>query len=88
MPNNFVKFITKLNTNKKGKKKLNNIGGFGSITAIPKEIKNPQIVACTDGVGTKIEIANILNKFNTIGIDLVAMSVNDLIVQGATPLIF
>ena len=85
---NFVKFISQLNTNKKGKKKLSNIGGFGSITAIPKKMKNPQIVACTDGVGTKIEIANTLNKFNTIGIDLVAMSVNDLIVQGATPLIF
>ena len=46
-------------------------------------MKNPKIVACTDGVGTKIEIANMLNKFDTIGIDLVAMSVNDLIVQGA-----
>ena len=46
------------------------------------------MVACTDGVGTKIEIANKLNKFNTIGIDLVAMSVNDLIVQGAKPLFF
>ena len=85
---NFVKFISQLNTNKKGKKKLSNIGGFGSITPIPKKFNNPQIVACTDGVGTKIEIANTLNKFNTIGIDLVAMSVNDLIVQGATPLIF
>ena len=47
-----------------------------------------KIVACTDGVGTKIEIANTLNKFDTIGIDLVAMSVNDLIVQGAKPLLF
>ena len=69
-------------------KKLNNIGGFGSVTNIPNNIANPKIVACTDGVGTKIEIANLLNKFDTIGIDLVAMSVNDLIVQGAKPLIF
>ena len=84
----FVKYITNISTRKKGKKKLNNIGGFGSITDIPRNLKNPKIVACTDGVGTKIEIANLLNKFDTIGIDIVAMSVNDLIVQGAKPLFF
>ena len=85
---NFVKFISKISSKKKGKKKFNNIGSFGSISDIPKNIKNPMIVGCTDGVGTKIEIANTLNKFDTIGIDLVAMSVNDLIVQGARPLFF
>jgi phosphoribosylformylglycinamidine cyclo-ligase len=85
---NFVKFISSISSNNKGKKKFNNIGGFGSISNIPKNIKNPKIVACTDGVGTKIEIANALNKYDTIGIDLVAMSVNDLIVQGARPLLF
>ena len=85
---NFINFISLLSSKKKGKKKFSNIGSFGSITNIPKNIKNPKIVACTDGVGTKIEIANLLKKFNTIGIDLVAMSVNDLIVQGAKPLIF
>ena len=84
----FIKFISNISPKKKGKKKLNNIGGFGSITDLPKNINNPKIVACTDGVGTKIEIANLLNKYNTIGIDLVAMSVNDLIVQGAKPLFF
>ena len=84
----FVKFISNISTKNQGKKKLNNIGGFGSITNIPKNIENPKIVACTDGVGTKIEIANTLKKFDTIGIDLVAMSVNDLIVQGAKPLFF
>ena len=84
----FVKFISNISAKKKGKKKLNNIGGFGSINDIPKNLDNPKIVACTDGVGTKIEIANMLNKYDTIGIDLVAMSVNDLIVQGAKPLIF
>jgi len=84
----FVKFISNSSTNKKGKKKFRNIGGFGSITSIPKNLRNPKLVACTDGVGTKIEIANELNKFDTIGIDLVAMSVNDLIVQGAKPLFF
>jgi len=84
----FIKYIINTSANKKGKKKLKNIGGFGSIFNIPKNLKNPKIVACTDGVGTKIEIANELNKFDTIGIDLVAMSVNDLIVQGAKPLFF
>ena len=84
----FVNFISSISTRKKGKKKYNNIGGFGSISSIPKNIKRPKIVACTDGVGTKIEIANLINKYDTIGIDLVAMSVNDLIVQGAKPLLF
>jgi len=85
---NFVKFISLISTKNKDKKKSQNIGGFGSISNIPKNIKKPKIVACTDGVGTKVEIANTLNKYDTIGIDLVAMSVNDLIVQGAKPLLF
>ncbi|MDC0406628.1 phosphoribosylformylglycinamidine cyclo-ligase [Candidatus Pelagibacter sp.] len=85
---NFINFISTVSSKKKGKKKFSNIGGFGSISDIPNHIKQPKIVACTDGVGTKIEIANTLNKFDTIGIDLVAMSVNDLIVQGAKPLLF
>ena len=85
---NFVKFISSLSKKTENSKNFQNIGGFGSITNIPKNVKNPQIVASTDGVGTKIEIANELGKFNTIGIDLVAMCVNDLIIQGATPLIF
>ena len=85
---NFVNFISNVSSKKKGKKKFSNIGGFGSITSIPHGINQPKIVACTDGVGTKIEIANTLNKHDTIGIDLVAMSVNDLIVQGAKPLLF
>ena len=85
---NFVKFISSISSNNKGKKKFANIGGFGSISSIPKNLKNPKIVACTDGVGTKVEIANVLNKYDTSGIDLVAMSVNDLIVQGARPLLF
>ena len=84
----FVSFISSISSKKRGNKKNANIGGFGSVTDLPKDIKNPKIVACTDGVGTKIEIANLLNKYDTIGIDLVAMSVNDLIVQGAKPLFF
>ncbi len=84
----FVNFISKISSKNKGNKKLNNIGSFGSISSIPKSVKNPKIVACTDGVGTKVEIANLLNKYDTIGKDLVAMSVNDLIVQGAKPILF
>ena len=84
----FVNFISNISSKKKGKKKFSKIGGFGSIFDIPSNFKNPKIVASTDGVGTKIEIANYINKYDTIGIDLVAMSVNDLIVQGAKPLFF
>ena len=84
----FINFITNISSKKRGNKKIKEIGGFGSISNLPKNIKNPKIVACTDGVGTKIEIANLLKKYDTIGIDLVAMSVNDLIVQGARPLFF
>ena len=66
------------------------IGGFGSLFDISNiKIKDPVIVSCTDGVGTKIDLANKFKKFDTIiGIDLVAMCVNDLIVQGARPLFF
>ena len=84
----FVKYISSnLNKSKKSGN-FKNIGGFGAISKIPKYIKNPYMVTSTDGVGTKIEIANILNKYDTIGIDLVAMCVNDLIVQGAKPFLF
>ena len=86
--NKFVKFISKISKKDKKNKSFENIGGFGSISNIPKNIKKPKLVASTDGVGTKIEIANALNKYDTIGIDLVAMCVNDIIVQGAKPLLF
>tara|TARA_B100000963_G_C22607977_1_gene663510 strand:+ start:1104 stop:2126 length:1023 start_codon:yes stop_codon:yes gene_type:complete len=84
----FIKFIS--STTKKSKKsgKFKNIGGFGALTKLPGNLKNPYLVTSTDGVGTKIEVTNQLNKFDTIGIDLVAMCVNDLIVQGARPLLF
>jgi len=86
--NKFIKFISNLTKKGNSKNKFKNIGGFGSITAIPKKFVNPLLVASTDGVGTKLEIANTLKKFDTIGIDLVAMCVNDILVQGAKPLIF
>ncbi len=84
----FVKFISKITSKQNKNKKQNNIGNFGSISKIPSRLKSVHLVAGTDGVGTKIEIANELNKFDTIGIDLVAMSVNDVLVQGGRPFIF
>ena len=89
----FVDYIAKVSKKnvKKKNKYLNkdNIGAFGSTFDISKiKIKDPLIVSSTDGVGTKIDLANQFNKFDTIGIDLVAMCVNDLIVQGAKPLFF
>ncbi len=68
---------------------LAGLGGFGAMFEIPLEkYKNPVLISGTDGVGTKLKVAEMLNRHNTIGIDLVAMCVNDLIVQGAEPLFF
>ena len=86
---NHISLIAKKNVEKKKSNSTDEIGGFGSLFDISKsKIKDPVIVSCTDGVGTKIELANKFKKFDTIGIDLVAMCVNDLIVQGAKPLFF
>ena len=93
LANKLVKHISRISEKdvKKARDARNKdvIGGFGSLFDISNlNIKDPVIVSCTDGVGTKIELANKYKKFDTIGIDLVAMCINDLIVQGAKPLFF
>ncbi|MBT6014970.1 MAG: phosphoribosylformylglycinamidine cyclo-ligase, partial [Nitrosomonadales bacterium] len=70
------------------KEVLGSLGGFGSMFEMPEHINNPVLVSGTDGVGTKLKLAFELNKHDTIGQDLVAMCVNDIIVQGAEPLFF
>ena len=83
-----VKRIKPFVKNTKRPEILSGLGSFSAISRIPSHIKNPLLVTCTDGVGTKIEIAKAENRFENLGIDLVAMCVNDLVVCGAEPLLF
>jgi phosphoribosylformylglycinamidine cyclo-ligase len=87
--NLFVEKIKPLIKTTARKEVMSGIGGFGALFRLDVEkFKNPILVSSTDGVGTKLKVAQSMNKHDTVGIDLVAMSVNDVIVQGAEPLFF
>ena len=87
--NQFVKKISPIVKATYRPEVLNDLGGFGALFSIRKDkYDNPVLVSSTDGVGTKLNVAFLLDKHDTIGIDLVAMVVNDIVVQGAEPLFF
>ncbi len=87
--NTFVKLIKPLVKATSRPEVLADIGGFGGLFSLSSgKYKNPVLVSGTDGVGTKLKIAFLADRHDTIGIDLVAMCVNDIIVQGAEPLFF
>lgn len=87
--NSFVERIKPLVKMTSRREVRGGIGGFGGAFALDmNRYKNPLLIGATDGVGTKLKIAQLMGRHNTVGIDLVAMSVNDVVVQGAEPLFF
>ncbi|MBU0758943.1 MAG: phosphoribosylformylglycinamidine cyclo-ligase [Candidatus Omnitrophica bacterium] len=86
--NKFVKDIAKMVASTSRSEVMGGIGGFSAFTKIPGKYKEPVLVSSTDGVGTKLKVAEAVNRHDTIGIDLVAMCVNDIVVTGAEPLFF
>ena len=85
--NRFVKLIKPIVAKTFKSNVITDIGGFAGLFSLQsQDMKNPILVASTDGVGTKLKIAFLMDKHDTIGMDLVAMCVNDIIVQGASPL--
>ncbi|MFC1667068.1 phosphoribosylformylglycinamidine cyclo-ligase [Candidatus Omnitrophota bacterium] len=86
--NRFVKEICKMVVSTRRPETAGDIGGFSAFARIPKKYKEPILVSSTDGVGTKLMVADLLNRHSTVGIDLVAMCVNDIVVSGAEPLFF
>lgn len=86
--NSLVEQIKQVTARTKRSEVLSELGGFGALCEIPAKYQQPVLVSATDGVGTKLKLAMQMNKHDTIGIDLVAMCVNDLIVCGAEPLFF
>lgn len=86
--NEFVNRIKPIVKKTKRSEVIGNVGGFGALCNIPTSYKEPVLVASSDGVGTKLRLAIDWGRYESVGIDLVAMCVNDLIVQGAEPLFF
>ncbi len=86
--NDFVSELKKLTKGMRKVEGANTLGGFASFASLPKKYKKPKVVLSTDGVGTKVLLARMANKFDTVGIDLVAMSVNDVLTLGAEPYMF
>ncbi len=84
--NEAVRRIKKLVATTRRPEQLSELGGFAGLIGLPQGVKDPVLVSCTDGTGTKVLVAIAMGKHDTIGIDLVAMNVNDLLVTGARPL--